>query len=163
MKRIYLVIVILVIMSSLLFVYYYNTPKVVFSVEISELTEEEYDNVGVGNIKDPSKDDFMCFSFKLYADRLNNAKNREVQIPDFKALINGYDTERYWFGNWAKQDNENENSLYYHHQCTIFTRGLSNEQIEDIFTNAEVSIRWLKSNGKEYRKDYKIKEHLNIQ
>lgn len=162
MKRIYLLIIVLFIAFTSLFIFYYHTPKEVFFVEILKLTEEEYNNMSVRDKKDYIKDDFASFNFTLYITRLNKIKNREVHVPNFQNLINRYDINRYWYGSWTKQDNENENFIFYKHHCIIFIRGLTNEQLKDIFKEAEVRFRWEKLNGKEYRKVYNIKENLCI-
>lgn len=142
---------------------YSDTPKVDIIANLTNLSDKEFSYVGTKGIENPSKDDFINFHFRLKITNLINMRSRDVELPNFKEIINGFDIERYWAGESVRQNISNENFLYYENKYLIFKRGLDAEQLKEMFSTAEVKIIFVYENGRKCDFNYNIGEIIKIQ
>ena len=127
-----------------------DDPEINVKLTVSDLTDEDYESVGTKGLENPTKDDFKNIKFTLDVTHSNNITNRNVVIPNIQKAINKYDKNRYWFGQTFKQDNENENFAKYSDTMVLYSKGLDNKDIKEIFKSAVVKISWTdKDNGGE--------------
>lgn len=116
-------------------------PTVSITSEISNLTDEEYQDVGTAGIDNPIRDDFRKFTFRLYVEHGNEIKDRKIEVPDYYHLLKFNNIKDiYWYGGNGQRDNINENSAEYNYDIILYTRGLSNSDIKDILNTEDVKL-----------------------
>ena len=109
-------------------------PDVELQVNISKITDEEYEEVRTMNLVNPTKEEFRNFEFILNVNS-DEISDEDVTIPEIKKIVNEYDdTERYWFGS-STQDNTR-----YSIEFVMYTKGLDRQDIKDMFSTADVKI-----------------------
>jgi len=64
-----------------------NEPNVAITAEIISVTEQQFQGIGTSGIKDPAREDFKVFTFKLDEENSKNIKNRRILVPDFKKIF----------------------------------------------------------------------------
>lgn len=123
---------------------------------ISDLSDQDYQNI---NATYGTKDNFKKISFVFDIKHGNKITNRVINIPDLKKIINSYDTqERYWTGDSSNTDNANDNFAYYETNLILYTKGLSTEDIKNIFKSAEVSLSYLDKKNNHIEDIFKISD-----
>lgn len=133
-----------------------NEPNVDITAEIISVTDQQFQGIGTSGIKDPAREDFKIFTFKLDEENSKNIKNRKILVPDFKKIFADTKDDLYWFGNSSIRDNENENFAEYLYEITLYTRGLDEDFLRKILNSNEVIISWLTDDGQEKEKRIKV-------
>ncbi|KGK91874.1 hypothetical protein DP73_00650 [Desulfosporosinus sp. HMP52] len=133
-----------------------NEPNVGITAEIISVTDQQFQGIGTSGIKDPAKEDFKIFTFKLDEENSKNIKNRRILVPDFKKIFEDTKDDLYWFGNSYIRDNGNENTAEYLYEITLYTRGLDEDFLRKILNSNEVIISWLAEDGQQKEKRIKV-------
>lgn len=133
-----------------------NEPNVDITAEIISVTDQQFQGIGTLGIKDPAREDFKIFTFKLDEENSKNIKNRKVLVPDFKKIFKDTKDGLYWFGNSYIRDNGNENFAEYLYEITLYTRGLDEDFLRKILNSNEVIISWLTEDGQQKEKRIKV-------
>lgn len=126
-------------------------PKVNLTLKISDLTEEEFKEIGTKEIENATRKDFKKAEFILEAEFSYKVIDRKIEIPSIKSIISSIPGERYWYGSSNSQDNIGEKVAKYNEKVVFLSKGLEDDEIKDIFKGAEVKITWseLKDNVNE--------------
>lgn len=124
--------------------------KAVFTV--SKLSDEDFEDIGSTNAV---KEDFRKINFSLNVNNCSNITNRKIAIPNLKELMNSYDIERYWYGQYTSSDSLDEDALY-SYDIMFLSKGLTDKNINPIFNDAKIIITWTDKKGKE------IKSSVNL-
>ncbi|MDP5277182.1 fructose-bisphosphate aldolase [Chengkuizengella axinellae] len=121
-------------------------------VQILELDEEEFENVGTYGLENPTKDDFRKFIFDLEMKH-SELTTRKIEFSSFgsdlwKRSINEIDNEdRYWFGKGHSQDNDSESYANYYREFVFYVKGLSEEEIINAYNSIYFTIIWETNDG----------------
>jgi hypothetical protein len=137
-------------------------PKVNFTFNISNLTDDEFKDVGTKTVENTTKDDFKSIQFTLEVEHSNKIKNREIIVPSIKEIVISKYKDRYWFGEGSTQDNKEENFAKYNEKIVFYSKGLDEKDIKDIFKSAEIKISWITSNGESKEKIINLEEGRKI-
>ncbi len=147
MKRITVSIVFLAAVSFMLaachLVKAEEDPEIDLHFSASDLEDEEYESIGTTELENPTKADFKNIEFTLDVRHSDEITNRNIMIPEVKLAANSYDKERYWFGRSYRQDNPQENFAQYSYSFVLYTQGLDEQGIRDIFKAKDVRISWV--------------------
>jgi hypothetical protein len=155
MKRI---IVALVLISIILAIGIYsvdrykNNPQISVKFNVSNLTDEEFMYVGTKRLDNPTKNDFKNIEFTLDVKNSDAISNRKITVPDLKAVVSSYDKNRYWFGNYGSDDSPVNKYAQYDSKFVIYSNGLTDQDIKNIFNSSEVKISWTTSDCKDEEK-----------
>jgi hypothetical protein len=129
-----------------------DIPEINVQFRVSDLTDKEFESVGTNGLENPTKDDFKKIEFTLDVKQSNKILNRKITIPAISRVANSYDRVRYWFGSTYSQDNTQENFAKYGDKFLLYSKGLDEQGIKNIFKSAEVKVSWtLKGDGNEER------------
>lgn len=79
----------------------------------------------------------------MYIEYPDNISNRKVELPKVYSLIDKNGENRYWSGGSFGQDNEGENFAIYENELIMYARGLSDNDIRNIFFSLEGSVTWI--------------------
>jgi len=120
-----------------------DEPKFILKLNVSNLTEEEYKLVGTKELENPKKEDFKNIEFTLDVEHSNKISNRNISVPSIKEVIQKQYKDRYWFGKGYSEDNKGTNFASYGEKIVIYSNGLKEDAIKEIFKSAEVKISWL--------------------
>ena len=134
----------LILLSSLLAACNSSEPEIQVETIISDLTAEEFDGLGgteeygESTVKDYKK---LTFDFSIKHD--DEVERKIEMFEEWRTLLNDYDDyERYWFGESSSQDNIDENFANYHYELVFYSKGLSEENIREIFKEARINVDW---------------------
>ena len=162
MKKIIIVIVFTIIVLAI-GIYsvdkYKNNPQINVEFNVSNLNDEEYMYVGTKGIDNPTKNDFKNIEFSLDVTNSDAISNRNITIPNLKKVSNSYDKERYWFGPSDIDDSPMNKYAKYSRQFVFYSKGLTEQDIKNIFNSSEVKISWTTSSGKDEEKIIKLGEN----
>lgn len=125
-------------------------------LNISNLSDDEFKDIGTKSLKDVTKDDFKTIEFSMEVEHSNKVKNREIVCPSIKEIIYSSNKDRYWFGEVNSQDNKGENFAKYNEKIVFYSKGLTENDIKEIFKGEEVKVSWTTS------KDNKKVESVNL-
>ena len=131
-------------------------PNITVTLNISNLTNDEFNDVGAKSLEDTNKDDFKNIQFTLEVEHSNMIKNREIVCPSIKEILYSKNKERYWFGEGNSQDNKGENFAKYNEKIVFYSDGLDENDIREIFKGEKVKVSWTKSKGE------KKEESINL-
>lgn len=133
-----------------------NNPEINVQFRVSDLTDKEFESVGTKGLENPTKDYFKNIEFTLDIKQSNKISNRNIIIPDIKKIANSYDRERYWFGQSYNQDNSQENFAKYGDKFVLYSKGLDEQGIKNIFKSAEVKVSWTAKEGTNEERVFKL-------
>lgn len=131
-----------------------NTHDINVLFTVSQLSEEDFTFVGM---KDGNKDDFRKVHFSLTIENSASMLNRTVNIPDLKEIMNSFDIERYWYGDYSAKDNATED-VEYTYDIMFLSKDLSDEDIKTIFEDRQVVIVWNDKKDIVEKEVYKLSE-----
>ena len=131
-------------------------PNITVTLNISNLTDDEFKDVGTKSLEDTNKDDFKNIQFTLEVEHSNMIKNREIVCPSIKEILYSKNKERYWFGERNSQDNKGENFAKYNEKIVFYSDGLDENDIREIFKGEKVKVSWTTSKGE------KKEESINL-
>lgn len=137
---------------------YKNDPQINVKFNISNLNDEQYLYVGTKGIDNPTKNDFKNIEFTLDVKNSDEISNRNITVPDLKTVICSYDKSRYWFGDYGIDDTPVHKYAQYSSKSVFYSRGLTEQDIKNIFNSSEVKISWTRSDGKDEEKIIKLGE-----
>ncbi|HHV12280.1 MAG TPA: hypothetical protein GXX75_18540 [Clostridiales bacterium] len=120
-----------------------DDPVINLHFSASDLEDEEYESIGTAGLESPTKADFKNIEFTLEVKHSDEITNRQILMPEVKQAANSYDEERYWFGRSYRQDNPQENFAQYGYSFVLYTHGLDEQGIRDIFKAKDVKISWV--------------------
>ncbi|HHV09738.1 MAG TPA: hypothetical protein GXX75_05620 [Clostridiales bacterium] len=120
-------------------------PEIKSSFTITTLTNQDFESI---NAEGFEKDDFRKVDFLLEVNNSESIENRSISVPDFTLVMNSYDIERYWFGQYTISDSPGRNALY-SNNIMFLSRDLSNDEIRSVFKDEKIVITWTNKNGEE--------------
>lgn len=141
-----------------------SEPKFTIETVISDVSDEEYEYFGKSNTYEgTSKEDFRKLTFKFSMEHEGDIKRSIEMYEGWRDALNNYDEyDRYWFGSSSSQDNLTENFAEYHYELFFYSKGLSEENIKNIFANAHIRVEWV-TDKNTHSKDYLIKDTIKFQ
>lgn len=165
MKRLFVTIFILMCISSILIacsnIKSLEDPEIKLNLSVTELSDEDFMSLGTKGLENATKNDFRNIDFTLEVNHTKNVTDRKINIPDFKANLNNNE-KRYWFGNTYSQDNGSENFARYGDKFVIYSKGLDDQAIRDLFKGLEVKITWTQNSKESKEKFYKMDEMIQF-
>lgn len=141
MKRI---LVLLVVLCSLLVVCNDSDSDVQINTTISPINSEEFNGLGGTNkYGESTEKDFKKLTFDFSIEHKEEI-NRDIKMfNDWRTFLNEYDeVNRYWGGNSSFQDNMGVNFAQYDYELIFYAKGLSEEDIKEIFEEARIYVTW---------------------
>jgi len=138
-------------------------PEIKLKINVSSLTDKEFQSVGTKELGNATKNDFKNIEFTLDVKHSNKILKRKITIPDIRKIANSYDRERYWFGESYSQDNSKEKFAKYGYNFVLYSKGLDEQTIKNIFNSAEVKIAWVTKDGNKEEKIMKIGDVIQFE
>jgi hypothetical protein len=138
-------------------------PLINITFSAAELSDEDYDSVGTAGQENPKKEDFKKIEFSLEVKQSDEITDRSIIVPDIKNLVNSKEPQRYWFGSSSQQDNPQENVAHYDYSFVLYTKGLDEQGIRDIFKPQEVRISYADKNDVYKEKVIKLWDILQFE
>ena len=160
MRRFIIIGVILLSVSLIIIAYNTGTtknePKIDLKFDVSDLTDKDFESVGIKGAENATKNDFKNIEFTLDVKQSKKNSNRKISIPDIKKIVYSYDRDRYWYGEGYQQDNSQEMSANYEYKIVFYSKGLENQAIKNIFNSAEVKVSWTTNVGENEERVFKL-------
>lgn len=144
------------------------TPDINIKVTVSDLTTEEYSEVGTTGLINPSINDFKKLSLNI---GVINESNSEVKIDvpsilEIKNALNQNGEDRYWYGSYS---GPNQNAQGYWlgntpYQATIvfYARGLSYDALRERLQELKITSQVITATG-ESTVEYLVGDLLTFQ
>ncbi|WP_245736076.1 fructose-bisphosphate aldolase [Virgibacillus subterraneus] len=136
-------------------------PKTTTEAVISQLSKEEFDNVGTTGLNNPKKDDFLKFTFNFEVEHAANI-TRKVEFPkrkSWKEAVNSIDDkDRFWFGEGYEENSDGENFARYKSEFVFYSKGLNEEEIRKAFNSITLKLYLDIEEGETFEKEYKVSD-----
>lgn len=158
------IFVLLVMLCSLLAACNDSAPNVQINTTISPITTEEFNGLGRTNeYGESTKKDFKKLTFDFSIEHKEEI-NREIEMfNDWRSYLNEYDEfDRYWGGNSSSLDNVGVNFAQYDYELIFYTKGLSEEDIREIFEEARIYVTW-EVNEESKTMEYSIADSIKFE
>jgi len=140
-----------------------DDPEIIVQFNVTDLTDKEFSSVGTKGLDNPTKDDFKNIEFTLdFKQSSNKTTNRKIVIPDIKKMVNSYDMERYWFGQSYNQDNSQEDFAKYGYKFVLYSKGLSQQDIKNIYKASDVLVSWTTKDGTNEERIFKLNDIIQF-
>jgi hypothetical protein len=137
-------------------------PSIAIKFSASELSDDEYDSIGREGLENPTKADFRNIEFTLDVKNFDEITDRSISVPDLKQVVMSNASDRYWFGSSSQQDNSEENFAHYEYRFVLYTKGLEEQGIRDIFKSEEVRISYTDKNEVYQEEVFLLNEILQL-
>lgn len=140
-------------------------PEITTEIVLSDITEEEWRQIGISSKPvGVSINDFK----KIYVSaKITNSKEaieRTAEIPDLYSVINQFDGLRTSMGGSSEQNNiGTEDTAEWTAYAIFNSRGLSEEDIRDMFAETEVVVRYRMNNGDKIESRISIGDNMIIE
>ena len=140
-----------------------SVPEIQVNTVISNLNLEEFNNLGVTDeYGEVSKNDFKKLTFDFSMQHDEGVERKIEMFDNWRNLLNTYDGfERYWTGNNTTLDNSGDSFAEYHYDIIFYSKGLTEEDIKEIFSEASLYVEWINSEGKQ-SKTYVISDTITF-
>lgn len=137
-------------------------PKITVEAVVSHLSDEEFDEVGLHGLEDPSKDDFRKFTFNFEVEHSSTITSK-VEFPkneSWKKAINSIDSnrDRYWFGEGYEQNNDDANVARYYREFVFHSKGLNEQEMSEAFHSISINLYLDIEEGDSIEKEYKVSD-----
>ncbi|SHH51904.1 M56 family metallopeptidase [Clostridium grantii] len=142
-----------------------NSPKVNIVAEMSNLTEEEYRELGISGLENPSIDDFGKFILRVNITDAKKVTSKKLQVPklmDFREILDKTD-ERYWVSHSSYQNNEDEEFSLSEQEIVIYIKGIKETELKEMMKPLKIEVAWITKEGENVEKEYSIGEILTFQ
>lgn len=138
-------------------------PEIQVNTIISNINSEEFNNLGVTDeYGEVSKNDFKKLTFDFSMQHDEGVERKIEMFDNWRKLLNTYDgLERYWTGNSTSQDNSGDSFAEYHYDIIFYSKGLNEEDIKGIFSEASLYVEWIKNKDKQ-SKTYVISDTITF-
>lgn len=141
-------------------------PIITIEAVVSQLSEEEFKNVGIRGLDNPTIDDFRKFTFNFEVEH-SLKTTRKVDFPERKSwreAINTIDNnkDRYWFGDSYEQNNDGENFAKYGSEFVFYSKSLNEEEIRKAFNSIMLEIRLDTGKEESIEKEYKVSDLMKF-
>lgn len=133
-------------------------PEITTEVVLSDITEEEWRQICISSKPEGvSIDDFKKIYVNVKIAKSKKAVERTIDIPDLYAVIDQFDRLRTTMGGSGEQNNiGTEDTAEWTAYAIFDSRGLSNQDIRDMFSESEIVVRYRLNNG------YRIESRISI-
>jgi hypothetical protein len=129
-------------------------PVIDLKFSVSNLTDDEFKSVGTKELEKITKNDFKNILLTIDVRHSNKISNRKIIMPNIEKIAS--DVGRYWFGESYSQDNTSENFATYNINFVLYSRGLNEQSIKDIYNLSEVKVSWTNSSSDKEEKLFKL-------
>ncbi|OIJ14252.1 hypothetical protein BKP35_07055 [Anaerobacillus arseniciselenatis] len=133
--------------------------KITNEAVVSQLSEEEFEDVGTHGLDNPTIDDFRKFTFSFEVEH-SPETTRKAEFPtlnSWREAINTIDNkERYLFGDGYGQNNDAENFAEYGREFVFYSKGLNEEEIRKAFNSIVILLYLDTEKGESIEREYKI-------
>ncbi|BDH60366.1 hypothetical protein MTP04_04960 [Lysinibacillus sp. PLM2] len=137
-----------------------SEPEIEIKATISPISEYEYN---ILNYKDGAIDDYKMFKLDFHMKHDDSVKERQIYIPDLMEIFNTIDdTARFDNGNGSSQDNQKVNYATYNRIAIFYSKGLSNNDIEEVFSDEEITVAWVNRKNEKVEKEYTIADFIEF-
>ncbi|MBD7944822.1 hypothetical protein MKZ20_00785 [Psychrobacillus sp. FSL K6-2684] len=146
MKRL---IIILIGICSILTACNNAEPEITIGTVISNLTEEDFNTLGRPvEYSESKKEDFKKLTFNFYMEHKSDTERKIEMFDNWSGVLDNHDQiKRYWGGKGTSQDNSEESFAEYQYELTFYSKGLSEEDIKEIFNESEIVVEWTNGDG----------------
>ncbi|MBP3951747.1 fructose-bisphosphate aldolase [Bacillus sp. YZJH907-2] len=137
-------------------------PKITVEAVVSHLSDEEFDEVGLHGLEDPSKDGSRKFTIDFEVEHSSTITSK-VEFPrngSWQEAINSIDSnrDRYWFGEGYEQNNDDANVARYYREFVFYSKGLDKQEISEAFNSIIIDLYLDKEEGDSIEKEYKVSD-----
>lgn len=122
-----------------------GTPEIETELTFSKLSDKDLMDIGT---KDANIIDFRKVLFSVTVNNNTKITDREISLPNLKDIMNSYDKERYWYGEYVTRNNPNEDAEY-RYDIMFLSKGLSEDDIKSVFTDSHIIVSWTNEEDKE--------------
>ncbi len=123
-----------------------DDPSITIKCHATELSDDDYKSIGTEGLENPKKEDFRNIEFTLDVKHSEDITDRNIVVPDIKQVVIAKDPDRYRFGSYSQQDNPQENFAHYGYSFVLYTQGLDEQGIRDIFDSLDVRVAYTDKN-----------------
>ncbi|WP_313163174.1 hypothetical protein [Sedimentibacter sp.] len=142
---------------------YGTIPEPIYiSAIVSGITYDEYKKTGGESPDAPDLSDYRKIKFELYVEFPDNIKNRKIETSGLAMIKKGNEENRLRGGGTFERDNEAENFAIYEEEIVFDARGLTDDDIINIFKTREASVSWTDSDNNYIKYEYDIGEIIEI-
>ncbi|WP_174728755.1 hypothetical protein [Mesobacillus harenae] len=130
--------------------------EMTLEANVSELTDQEFTEVGAAGIENRDKADFRKFTFDFGMGSSDKLLSRTIDIPElnvWKTAINSLGQDRYWFGSDSNQTTTSEEPANRAIEFVFYAKGLSEKEIREAFNSIRVSASWQTAEGVSVQKE----------
>ena len=121
-------------------------PKTNVLFTVSDLSEEEFQSIGTGDLVNPTKNDFKNIELIVETQNFNDGNKANITIPDFNNILTKDNQNRYYYGSGFDQNPQKERTTS-ERSFVFYSKGLKDTKaIKDYFTGIEVIISWQEEN-----------------
>ena len=138
-----------------------DDPAITIEFHATELTDDDYGSIGTEGLENPKKEDFRNVEFTLVVKHSNDITDRNIVVPDIRQVVISNAPNRYWFGS-SMQDSAQDNFAQYGYSFVLYTKGLDEQGIRDIFDPEEVRIAYTDKNDVYQEEVYRLSDILEF-
>lgn len=165
MKKLLMLFIVSFLLSVSTACNYSQEPKITFKAVVSQLSEEDFEDVGIHGIENLTKEDFRKFTFNFEIKHHSNY-TRKIEFPKrgiWREAINSIDdNDRYYFGSGYNQNNDSENFAEYNSEFVFYSKGLNEEEIRNVFKLIVFEIYLATDEGEIIEKEYKVNNLIEL-
>ena len=111
-------------------------PLIRIKATFSPVTDEQYRKIGATkDLIDPKQEDFKAYKFNFYMEHYDSVKDRKIEMYDFAA---------------------------YDHEFTLYTKGLSEDEIRNALKNKKITVSWKNSENEQFNKEFNLYDLLQF-
>ncbi len=122
------------------------SPRTNVLFTVSDLTDEEFQSIGTGELVNPTKNDFKNIHLIVETQNFNDTNKAKITIPVFNNILIKDKQNRYWYGSGFDQNPTKELTTS-ERDFVFYSKGLKDTKaIKDYFTGIEVIISWQEEN-----------------
>ena len=140
-------------------------PIITIEAVVSQLSEEELQDVGTHGLDNPTIDDFRKFTFNFEVEH-SPKTTLKVDFPkrnSWREAINIIDNiDRYWFGNSYEQNNDGKNFAKYGSEFVFYSKGLNEEEIRKAFKSIMLELHLETEKEESIEKEYKVSDLIKF-
>lgn len=140
-------------------------PEITTEIVLSDITEEEWRQIGISSKPvGVSIDDFKKIYINAKITNTKEAIERTAEIPDLYTVINQFDGLRTSMGGSSEQNNiGTEDTAEWTTYAIFNSRGLSEQDIRDMFGETEVVVRCRMKNGDKIERRILMGDNMTIE
>ncbi len=158
-KRFIFLLIMILFLSGCKFQGTNSDPEINAIFTISELSNKDFDDIGT---KGFNIEDFRKVNISITVKNNTNITDREISLPNIKDVMNSYDIERYWYGEYVTSNNPNEDAEY-RYDIMFLSKGLSEDDIKSVFTDSNIIVSWTSKEDKKEKRTINLTDIITFE